>query len=98
MYSLFRFPLFALLLFTCAVCAGEPPVVAIVGDPALRNEAALLTAALGSDSSLKLVEREQMDKILAEQKLAAGGMTHADSVRLGKLLRANGVLVLQRPC
>jgi hypothetical protein len=96
MRSLFRLSLLALLLFTYAVCAGEPPVVAVVGDPALRNEAALLTAALGSDSSLKLVEREQMDKILAEQKLAAGGMTHADSVRLGKLLRANGVLVLQK--
>ncbi len=98
MTQIFRISLFALLVLTCAVCSGEPkpPVVAIVSDPALRNEAALLTTALGNESSLKLVEREQMDKILGEQKLAAGGLTRAESVKLGRLLRANGVLIVEK--
>ena len=79
MNLIFRASLFWLLLLTCAVCSGEtkPPVVAIVSDPSLRNEAALLTTALGNESALQLVEREQMDKILGEQKLAAAGLTRA---------------------
>ena len=86
------------MLLLGVVCLGAQPVpvVAIVSDPGLRNEAALLTAALGRETALQLVEREQMDKILGEQKLAAAGLTRAESVRLGKLCRAQGLLILQR--
>jgi curli biogenesis system outer membrane secretion channel CsgG len=56
----------------------------------------LLATALTRDKNLTLVEREKLDKILAEQSLGASGLVDPDkAVQIGKLIGAR-FLVLPR--
>lgn len=79
------------------VVSGAPSVrLAVVPESEdLRTAADLLTVALSTNEQVVLVERAEMDKVLLEQALAAG--QGRNLVRLGELLRADGLLVLQRP-
>lgn len=67
--------------------------LAILSEPVAQAEAALLTAEL-SQQPFALVERAEIDRILAEHRLAARGL--AEAVQLGRLLRADGVLVFSQ--
>jgi hypothetical protein len=64
--------------------------VAILSDPVSEPLAALLTAELSKVKNLVLVERAELEKVQQEQQLTAGG-----SVRLARLLSAEGVIVLE---
>lgn len=64
----------------------------IVEDPRLSAEADLLTTELSKRSDLELLEREQILKIRKEQSLVAVHGT--DYLKLGNLLGADGVLIL----
>ncbi len=73
---------------------SEPVRVAIVGE----TDAAtvdLATVHLSEDRGIELLEREQIETVLNEQKLASSGLVDADqAIQLGTLLRVDlcGVL------
>jgi curli biogenesis system outer membrane secretion channel CsgG len=53
-----------------------------------------IISALAGQGNLKIIEREQLDKILAEQRLQASGLVdNASAAEIGKLLGADGILV-----
>lgn len=56
--------------------------------------AEVLQANLGSISGIRLVERDKLNSILAEQKLSASGLVDPKTaIRIGKLLKAQRLLV-----
>src|SRR6266542_1872163 len=74
--------------------AASPIRLAIVAeDKSLAPALDLLTAELSANSQLALLERAQIDKVLAEQALSAA--TGRDALKLGQLLGADGVLALE---
>jgi hypothetical protein len=66
----------------------------VASERALDSEADLLTVTLSQEAGLMLVERGQIDRVVGEQQRAAGGL--GDCLRLGQLLRADGVVALRR--
>src|SRR5262249_9645023 len=90
-----------LLTITALLAAAPPnaasPVCALL-DPEKTPRAALLEAKLLSEPGTTWVERGDIDQVLKEQKLQAafGPQGVADRVRLGKILKAD-VLVVVRP-
>src|SRR5690349_13367405 len=85
---------FAVALFL-AISAGTlraARLAIVVEDPRLSTEADLLTAELSKRSDVELLEREQILKVRKEQSLAAAFGN--DYLKLGKLLAADGVLIL----
>lgn len=90
------------LLVTCLACATtscfaaeKKVVLAIISDPSLRDEEALLSSALGNQGDFILVERAQLEKLLTERKLQATAMSSAEYARALKLLKADGLLLMQ---
>ncbi len=74
-------------------------VAVVAVDKEAEVLAALVEAQLSADG-VKLVEREELDRVLQEQELSAGGFTdRAWLVKLGGLLRADAFLLLsvQKP-
>ena len=73
--------------------AAEKPyrLGVVVADPALNDFASLLTAELSAASDVELMERAEIDKVLAEQTTAGvlSGAVHA-----GRVLGAEGLIVL----
>ena len=96
--NVFRLCLTALALLT-APCASaqskvEPARLAIVlADPSLAKVGDLLTAELSKSDNLQLLERAQIEKVYREQALSAG---NRDCLKLGQLLGADGLLLLER--
>jgi len=86
------------LMFSSANFANaeaKPVRIAIVGDTAkYKAEVDLLVAELSKDDSLALLERERIDLILKEHKIALSDISK-NSLQLGKLLGADGVLILR---
>src|SRR3954452_3946344 len=83
----------ALLFVSLSLLLAHPSHgqrVAILSDPVSEPLAALLTAELSKVKNLVLVERAELEKVQQEQQLTAGG-----SVRLARLLSAEGVIVLE---
>jgi len=78
----------------CLSAGGDTVRLAILSEaPTLAPVADLLTATFSTNRQVVLVERDQLDRVLREQAgTAAGGR---DVVRLGQLLGADGLLVLQ---
>ncbi|HEV7405291.1 MAG TPA: hypothetical protein VGO11_20270 [Chthoniobacteraceae bacterium] len=72
---------------------ADSPRLAIVADASVKSEADLLTVAI-SRTPVVLLERAEIERVLAEQKLAARGL--AQAVQVGRVLRADGVLVLSK--
>jgi hypothetical protein len=65
--------------------------VAIVADTEAAQPAAdVLTAALSSDGRIQLVERTELNRVIAEQAL----VVWRDPLRIGQLLGADGVVLL----
>lgn len=73
--------------------AAEGPRLAILADPAAAAEADLLTAEL-SHQPVRLLERVEIERVLAEQKLALSGLAATELPRIGQLLKADGVVFL----
>jgi hypothetical protein len=71
-----------------AIIATEDQHAASVGD--------LLTARLTEQKGIELVERERLDAVLREIKLSAlsGSTAPADRLSLGKLLKADGLVII----
>ena len=56
-------------------------------DPLRGGIADILTSELSANASIRVIERDQLDKLVAEQSLAANGnVDKATAVRVGKLL------------
>ncbi len=84
------------LIGSIALSAAEAPIrLAILADPALEKEADLLSVRLSKAPQIELLERGQIRKILEEQKLATAGLTASHSLKVGKLLKADGLLILK---
>ena len=104
MKTLLRFPVLALLLGLTQAVYGrgkDAPAVRIAlvsGDKAeaVRNVLTLAEAKLSQEPGVHLLERQEIDKVLAEQKLSLGGIVAADQVvTVGKLLSVDLFAVLE---
>ncbi len=72
----------------------RPARLAILAlQPELRSLADLLLVTLTGQRKLELIERLELERILKEQQLGAGQIK--DYVKLGQLLRADGLLILE---
>jgi len=75
----------------------QPPAVARLAilalEPELREEADLLLAELGKNQALQMVERTEIERVWQEQVLSTTGAK--DFLKLGQLLRADGLLILE---
>ncbi len=78
-----------------AVPNEEPPTLAIVGESGAQAYADLLIARLSEAGYFRLVERDRLDAVLAEHKMALDGLTDRDSIRLGRLLGAEGLIWIE---
>lgn len=85
------FALFALFLSSLSLNAA-PVRMAVLSGPGDANIADLLTAELSHQKEVVLVERDQLEAVVGEWKLKAGGME--DYLRCGQLLKADGLLVV----
>lgn len=91
----------AFVLFIAAAAFAAPVRLAVLpgdGDRAPAEEViAQLEVALTQEKDITLLERAQVRKILAEQKLSASGLTDpATAVKLGKLLAVEMFLFIER--
>lgn len=90
------FLVFTVVLSTGVVPAESPPKLAIVpgGEPKPVELLALVEAKLFESDGLDMVERDEIDQVLAEQKLA--GLFDVNSaLQLGKILRVDLFAVLE---
>lgn len=79
-----------------AQSGAKPARLAILAaDPALGAASDVLTEALSSDSTVSLLERNEIDRVLSEQRLAASGLAAQNGARLGRLLGADGLVFLE---
>ncbi len=79
--------------------APRPRVAVVCLDDAERTTtlADLVQAELLAGGKVELVERAEFARILAEQKLSAAGLTSgASQIAVGKILRADALLLLER--
>jgi hypothetical protein len=88
-------------LILCAVVAltslsafAQTPVprVGIISDAGARKEADLLMVEL-QKAKCDLVEHDEIKKIVSEQALQAG-MNRAESLRVGQMLKADGLILM----
>ncbi|MGV3533786.1 MAG: ankyrin repeat domain-containing protein, partial [Chthoniobacteraceae bacterium] len=100
--SAYRFPKAAELLGRSAPSktvrkAGSPSRVAIIADEASVAIADLLTAALQGEKGIELVERQELEKVIAEQQLTRSlAADVANAGVLGQTLRADAVVLLRK--
>lgn len=72
-------------------------VLAADGSDATRSLADLLTVHLAQTPGIETIERAEIERVLAEQKLTVEGLVETSArVRLGAVLRAKGLLFLNR--
>ena len=81
-------------IWACGVLHAEPIRLAIISGPETRGVADFLTLLLSSESSVALLERDQIDKVLNEQKLFLGGFDFQGTLKAGQLLRADGIVCI----
>lgn len=95
-FAVLRWFLAALILTMASQWLGAASVKLGIAalDSQTRAVADRLTIDLSAVNEIELLERSEIDRVLAEQhlSLAAG----SDVVRLGALLSANGLLILER--
>jgi hypothetical protein len=92
-----RFLLGTLLWMQLAIGALANPAparIAVISDADNKDLAALITTELSSNQQVTLVERNDFAKIGDELKLQQ--LAGSDSVALGKLVRADGLLFLDK--
>ncbi len=91
-----RFVSFLAVLFLLAPALFAQPAaplrVAVIAEtPAAANLADLLTAQLSANDKVQLLERDQILKVYREQGLSAG---MGDTIKMGRLLGADGLVLL----
>lgn len=82
--------------FSSNLIAAETPIIAVIAEPSLRDQSAMMTTVLATHKTIKLVEREELNRIIEEQKLHAEGLSRSDAMQLGKLLNADGLLIMRK--
>jgi len=91
--SLFVLVVSSLLIAFSPVRAQAPmPRLGIISDGAARREADLLMVEL-QKAQCELVEREEIKKLISEQALQAG-LNRAESLRVGQMLKADGLILM----
>lgn len=75
--------------------ASDEVRLGIVDRAGERDMTAVLTAVLSNEEDLVLLEREGMDAVIRERELAGLGLAEA-SVRAGRLIKAEAILLLER--
>jgi hypothetical protein len=86
--------LVASLVPTAGAAAQPGPLLGILAaDTTLADEVAV---ALGSSEAVRIVERPQLDRALAEHGLSLAGLEASASVRTGRLLKADLLLIIER--
>ena len=88
-----RFGLILLLLFSLAVHAADTRLGLIPLSGKADDLADLLTAELSKLPGVEMVERRELRRIMEEQGLSS--MTSANAVKLGKLARADALLLME---
>jgi len=82
-----------------AAAPGKPVIAIIAADTNQQTQVLLdlLTVKLSQGGKMDVVERKTIEKVLAEQKIAAAGLMDTDKrILIGKILRANGLLFLEK--
>jgi hypothetical protein len=85
--------LLAFQLFTPVLGRSETRLAVVPSDDSMRPAADLLTAAFTDAPDVALVERVEVGKLLAEHHLTS--TRTQDFARLGHMLRADGLVLLQ---
>lgn len=70
------------------------PRLAVINDPETGALADQIVAALSKRSDVVLLEREQIGRALREQQSQLAGFGLQESLRIGKLMKADGLLVI----
>lgn len=93
-----RFLLLTLIFLSLlAPCCLAGVKIGIVSDASFADAAAVLTAELSKESgTYELLERDAMEHALAEQGIARSGATAGDWTKVGHLLTADGLVLLQK--
>ncbi len=91
------------MIWIAAVTSGAQgnhgPAIAVLADSAPGADAVALVSALearlSQDDGIRLLERGQIEKVLAEQQLSTMGLVERDNiVKAGQLLRAEAFVLL----
>ncbi|EEF57909.1 CsgG/HfaB family protein [Pedosphaera parvula] len=84
-----------LIGFGLSVRANEnQPRLAILSGSEFSQAGDLLAVELSGQTNVVLLERNEIDKILKEQKLAQSGISIKESIDVGHILGADGLLTL----
>src|SRR4051812_46891971 len=84
---------FFVLAGVAPLLAEAPPRLAVLStDPQLASAVDLLTVELSKGPAVALLERDRIEKVYREQALSAG---HRDYLKLGQVLGADGLLLLE---
>jgi TolB-like protein len=75
----------------------QAPHLAIINDSETATLADQMLATLSKRPDVALLEREQISRALREQHAQLAGLGFQDSLRLGKLLKADGLLIVSAP-
>src|SRR2546430_1885723 len=90
-------PLCCCLFLFCLSLHGRAesqPRFAILSEPAFSQAGDMLSVELSQQTNILLLERGEIDRILKEQKLALGGTSLKDNIKVGQILGADGLLTL----
>ena len=91
-------PLIATILFILWIASAvssqaEVHIAILAFHDEARGPADLLTASLTANTNMVLLERSELDKVMRERDLTKG--RHADVAQFGKLLHADGLVLLE---
>lgn len=101
MFAAFRASAAGLALLPMFLAVGafasstNTPRVGVLGDSALAAAADMLTVRLSALGNVEVLERQEIGRILKEHELGLAGVTRADSLRVGSLLKADGLVFLK---
>jgi hypothetical protein len=82
------------LWMTTAQAAERPPRVGIISDQSMKAHADLLMIEM-QKQKVELVERDEIDKVMREHSLSIAGLTGQDSLKVGQLLKADGLVLIE---
>lgn len=101
-YIMKRWIVYIIILLAAAIYAGNDTSIrlaVLAEDVSLESRALsdLLTTDLSKAAGVQVVERAEIDRVLAEQKLTAGGLVEtASRIQLGRLLKADGLVLIRK--
>src|SRR5438477_3906732 len=87
------FFLFCALILSRCLTAAETRLAILALGKETRSAADLLTVGLSRSPGIALLERDEIERVFHEQSAVPGQKT--DFARLGKLLKADGLVLIQ---